>query len=209
MATHKRIYVTPSHIKKIFANMRRKGKDFSGRETPLFPTMVVSKAQNAFGVLVDPLYIADEAVTEEPSMQLKGCIQQRRGKLMIIDAMQDYLEKIEADQLLAERLQAKEQEELTIKERAKPFQQLLEKRRKFFDGEAIFEEQSAFGQCSETREEESSKRAGDELEQENAKKQKVDDDQEIAKLFRRGLLGLKVFLKLLLLRLELLLLSIN
>ncbi|GJX85552.1 hypothetical protein Tco_0336326 [Tanacetum coccineum] len=35
---------------------------------------------------------------------------------------------------------------------------------------------------SEIREEESSKRSGDELEQENAKKQKVDDDQEIAKL---------------------------
>ncbi|GJW75541.1 hypothetical protein Tco_0134911 [Tanacetum coccineum] len=35
---------------------------------------------------------------------------------------------------------------------------------------------------SETREESSSKRAGDELEQENAKKQKVDDDQEVAKM---------------------------
>ncbi|GJV48211.1 hypothetical protein Tco_1438423 [Tanacetum coccineum] len=42
MSSHKRIYVTPSHTKKIFANMRRQGKDFSGRETPLFPTMVVS-----------------------------------------------------------------------------------------------------------------------------------------------------------------------
>ncbi|GJT27222.1 hypothetical protein Tco_0907497 [Tanacetum coccineum] len=35
---------------------------------------------------------------------------------------------------------------------------------------------------SEIRKEESSKRAGDELEQENAKKQKVDDDQEIVEL---------------------------
>ncbi|GKB47721.1 hypothetical protein Tco_0898474 [Tanacetum coccineum] len=41
MAAHNRIYVTPSHTKKIFANMRRQGKDFSGRVTPLFPTMVV------------------------------------------------------------------------------------------------------------------------------------------------------------------------
>ncbi|GJU38712.1 hypothetical protein Tco_1191669 [Tanacetum coccineum] len=31
MATHNRIYIAPSHIKKIFANMRRQGKDFSGR----------------------------------------------------------------------------------------------------------------------------------------------------------------------------------
>ncbi|GJU10103.1 putative ribonuclease H-like domain-containing protein [Tanacetum coccineum] len=46
--THKRIYVTPSHTKKIFANMRRQGKDFSGRVTPLFPTMVV-QAQEEMG----------------------------------------------------------------------------------------------------------------------------------------------------------------
>ncbi|GJR16926.1 hypothetical protein Tco_0965453 [Tanacetum coccineum] len=31
MATHNRTYVAPSHTKKIFANMRRQGKDFSGR----------------------------------------------------------------------------------------------------------------------------------------------------------------------------------
>ncbi|GKD43249.1 hypothetical protein Tco_1267894 [Tanacetum coccineum] len=41
MSNHKRIYVTPSHTKKIFGNMRRVGKGFSGRDTPLFPTMMV------------------------------------------------------------------------------------------------------------------------------------------------------------------------
>ncbi|GKD17572.1 hypothetical protein Tco_1206730 [Tanacetum coccineum] len=41
MSSHKRIYVTPSHTKKIFRNMKRVGKGFFGRETPLFPTMVV------------------------------------------------------------------------------------------------------------------------------------------------------------------------
>ncbi|GJS12439.1 hypothetical protein Tco_0406911 [Tanacetum coccineum] len=41
MSNHKRIYVTPSHTKKIFGNMRRVGKGFSRRETPLFQTMVV------------------------------------------------------------------------------------------------------------------------------------------------------------------------
>ncbi|GJU39698.1 putative ribonuclease H-like domain-containing protein [Tanacetum coccineum] len=41
ISTYKRIYITPSHTKKIFGNMRRIGKDFSGRLTPLFPTMVV------------------------------------------------------------------------------------------------------------------------------------------------------------------------
>ncbi|GJV38844.1 putative ribonuclease H-like domain-containing protein [Tanacetum coccineum] len=41
MSTHNRIYVTPSHTKKIFGNIRRVGKGFFRRETPLFPTMVV------------------------------------------------------------------------------------------------------------------------------------------------------------------------
>ncbi|GKA35793.1 putative ribonuclease H-like domain-containing protein [Tanacetum coccineum] len=43
MSNHNRIYVTPSHTKKIFGNMRRVGKGFSGRETPLFQTMVVQE----------------------------------------------------------------------------------------------------------------------------------------------------------------------
>ncbi|GKE10543.1 hypothetical protein Tco_1414094 [Tanacetum coccineum] len=41
MPTHNRIYIVPSHTKKIFGNMRRVGKGFSGRETLLFQTMVV------------------------------------------------------------------------------------------------------------------------------------------------------------------------
>ncbi|GJX86756.1 hypothetical protein Tco_0337530 [Tanacetum coccineum] len=41
MPTHKRIYIAPSHTKKIFGNMRRVGKGFSRRDTPLFQTIVV------------------------------------------------------------------------------------------------------------------------------------------------------------------------
>ncbi|GJW64591.1 hypothetical protein Tco_0116475 [Tanacetum coccineum] len=50
--------------------------------------------------------------------------------------------KIEADQFLAERLQAREQEELTIKERAILFQQLLEKRRKHFAAKRVEEKRN-------------------------------------------------------------------
>ncbi|GJT59984.1 hypothetical protein Tco_1003517 [Tanacetum coccineum] len=56
MSNHKRIYATPSHTKKIFGNMRRVGKGFSRRETPLFPTMMV-QAYEEMG--------EDEAVYEE------------------------------------------------------------------------------------------------------------------------------------------------
>ncbi|GJY48608.1 putative ribonuclease H-like domain-containing protein [Tanacetum coccineum] len=48
MSNHKRIYVIPSHTKKIFGNMRRVGKGFSGRETPIFLIMMV-QAQEEMG----------------------------------------------------------------------------------------------------------------------------------------------------------------
>ncbi|GKE00252.1 hypothetical protein Tco_1388235 [Tanacetum coccineum] len=59
MENHSRIYIAPSHTKKIFANMRRQGKDFSGRVTPLFLTMMV-QAQEGMGEgsanLTDPYH---------------------------------------------------------------------------------------------------------------------------------------------------------
>ncbi|GJT29959.1 hypothetical protein Tco_0910234 [Tanacetum coccineum] len=45
MSHHKKIYVTPSHIKKIFANIKREGKGFSGTITPLFQTMMVQSQE--------------------------------------------------------------------------------------------------------------------------------------------------------------------
>ncbi|GKB66704.1 uncharacterized mitochondrial protein-like protein [Tanacetum coccineum] len=45
MSNHKRIYVTPSHTKKVFGNIKRKGKGFSGRVTSLIPTMMVQAQQ--------------------------------------------------------------------------------------------------------------------------------------------------------------------
>ncbi|GJV13107.1 hypothetical protein Tco_1354648 [Tanacetum coccineum] len=46
MSKHKGIYVTPSHTKKIFANIKREGKGFSGRITPLFQTMMVQASED-------------------------------------------------------------------------------------------------------------------------------------------------------------------
>ncbi|GKB14282.1 hypothetical protein Tco_0848205, partial [Tanacetum coccineum] len=46
MSHHKKIYVNPSHTKKIFANMRREGNEFFGRITPLFATMMVQPTQD-------------------------------------------------------------------------------------------------------------------------------------------------------------------
>ncbi|GKC52200.1 hypothetical protein Tco_1074945 [Tanacetum coccineum] len=73
MSNHKRIYVTPSHTKKVFGNMKREGKGFSGRVTPLFPTMMKkqkprkpkrkdTEAPQPSGPTTN---VADEAFTEE------------------------------------------------------------------------------------------------------------------------------------------------
>ncbi|GJR99262.1 hypothetical protein Tco_0315771 [Tanacetum coccineum] len=49
MTKHKEIYVTHSHTKKVFANMKREGKGFSGRVTPLFQTMMVPAQEKGEG----------------------------------------------------------------------------------------------------------------------------------------------------------------
>ncbi|GJS81004.1 ribonuclease H-like domain-containing protein [Tanacetum coccineum] len=85
-------------------------------------------------------------------------------------AWDDIQAKIDADYQLAERLQAQEQQELTIEEKS-TLTELVE-------GPKIEESSKK----AEVMEESSSKRAGDEIEQENVKKKKVDDDQESAKM---------------------------
>ncbi|GJR53790.1 hypothetical protein Tco_1404311 [Tanacetum coccineum] len=46
MSRHKGIYVIPSHTKKVFANMKRSGKGFFGKITPLFETMMVQATED-------------------------------------------------------------------------------------------------------------------------------------------------------------------
>ncbi|GJX73677.1 hypothetical protein Tco_0312272 [Tanacetum coccineum] len=158
---------------------------------------------------------------------------QDKGKEKMIEP--EHVKKLlKKDQLMlneevAQRLQAREQEELTIEERAKLFQQPLEKRRKHFaakraeekrnrpptrsqqkniictylknmDGKKVkdlknksfdsiqkmfdkaFKRVNIFVDFRTKLVEGSSKRAGDELEQESTKKQKMDDVKETAKV---------------------------
>ncbi|GJV71903.1 hypothetical protein Tco_1491898 [Tanacetum coccineum] len=46
MSKHKGVYVTHSHAKKVFANMKRPCKGFSGRVTPSFSTMMVQATKD-------------------------------------------------------------------------------------------------------------------------------------------------------------------
>ncbi|GKD13224.1 hypothetical protein Tco_1197631, partial [Tanacetum coccineum] len=177
-----------------------------------------------------------KAVTTAATTTTTAVTSPKAKGIVIQEQEQD---KVETDYELAQRLQAEEQEELTIKENSKLFQQLWEKRRKNFVAKRAEEKrnrppiktqqrsimctylknmagwkpkdlktksfatiQDLFDKAmkrvntfvdmdielvggsevraegSETREESSSKRAGDELEHEKAKKQKMDDDKE-------------------------------
>ncbi|GJS52418.1 hypothetical protein Tco_0625780 [Tanacetum coccineum] len=140
----------------------------------------------------------------------EACKGKDEANVALIKEWNDIQANIDADYQMAKQMQAKEQEELSIEEKSKLFVQLLEARKKHFavkraeekrnrpptraqqrsiiyekgkhlDTELV-EGNEVRADGSETREESSSKRAGDELEQEKAKKQKVDEDKEITKL---------------------------
>ncbi|GJW35672.1 hypothetical protein Tco_0058592 [Tanacetum coccineum] len=67
MSHHKKTYVNPSHTKKIFANMKREGKDFSRRVTPLFATMMVQANQEEGADSATPTDSHSTPIITQPS----------------------------------------------------------------------------------------------------------------------------------------------
>ncbi|GKC10806.1 hypothetical protein Tco_1007588, partial [Tanacetum coccineum] len=151
------------------------------------------------------------------------------ANVALTEEWDDIQAKIEADHELAQRLQAKEQEELSVEEKEKLFQQLLEKRRNHFAAKSAEEKRDKPPTQAQQRKimctylknmegkklkdlknksfnyiqkmfdkafkrvntfvdfradlvEGSSKRVGEELEQESTKKQKVDEDKDTTEL---------------------------
>ncbi|GJR92115.1 hypothetical protein Tco_0216126 [Tanacetum coccineum] len=137
---------------------------------------------------------------------------EEEANIALIESWDNTQAIMDIDRLLAERLQARKQEELTDEEKARLFVELLEERKKHFAAlraqekrnkppnkaqkkstmPTYLKDMAGYKQSqlknnskkdeAEMAQESSSKRAGDELEQEKAKKQKIDDDQEEAKL---------------------------
>nr|GEW50207.1 hypothetical protein [Tanacetum cinerariifolium] len=86
MSSHNRIYVPLFHTKKIFGNMIRVGKGFSGRETSLFLIMVV-QAQKEMGKdevvnkeMDDSLVRAANTASSLEAVQDSGNINKTRSK---------------------------------------------------------------------------------------------------------------------------------
>nr|GFB78051.1 hypothetical protein [Tanacetum cinerariifolium] len=94
---------------------------------------------------------------EEARLAKEKAQQEEEANIALINSCDDVQAKVKVDYLMAEKMQAEEQEHLTDAEKEKFFYEFLEQRRKFF-------------------------RAGDELEQEKVKKHKIYDDQEVAKM---------------------------
>ncbi|GJT14353.1 hypothetical protein Tco_0861395 [Tanacetum coccineum] len=69
---------------------------------------------------------------EEERLAREKVKKEKEANITLIETWDDIQAKIDVDHQLPERLQAQEQEELSVEEKATLFQQLLEKRRKHF-----------------------------------------------------------------------------
>ncbi|GJT39718.1 putative ribonuclease H-like domain-containing protein [Tanacetum coccineum] len=67
MSTHKKIFVNSFHTKKVFATMKRAGKDFSGRITPLFDTMMVQPVEEIGEDSDNPTNSTPIPIIDQPS----------------------------------------------------------------------------------------------------------------------------------------------
>ncbi|GJS70127.1 putative ribonuclease H-like domain-containing protein [Tanacetum coccineum] len=66
MSKHIGVYVTPSHTKNVFSNMKRPCKGFSGR-SPLFSTMIVQAAKDMGADLATPTDFHSTPIITQPS----------------------------------------------------------------------------------------------------------------------------------------------
>ncbi|GJU95272.1 hypothetical protein Tco_1320028 [Tanacetum coccineum] len=69
---------------------------------------------------------------EEERLAREKAKKEKEANITLTDEWDDIQAKVDADHELAQRLQAEEQEELSVEEKAKLFQQLLEQKKKYF-----------------------------------------------------------------------------
>ncbi|GJW94456.1 hypothetical protein Tco_0174128 [Tanacetum coccineum] len=92
----------------------------------------VSTGEEVFVAKQDVVKEVVEYKTQEERLAREKAKKEEEANIALIETWDDIQAKIDADHQLAKRMQAQEQEELSIEEKATLFQQLLEKRRKHF-----------------------------------------------------------------------------
>ncbi|GJW80566.1 putative ribonuclease H-like domain-containing protein [Tanacetum coccineum] len=148
------------------------------------------------GIVIQELAELDE----EERLVREKAKKEEEANIALIETWDDIQAKIDADHQLAERMHAQEKKDLSIKEKATLFQQLLKKRRKHFAAKRAEEKRNkppikaqqrkiiAFKRVNIFEDfrtelvEGKKKKAGTKLIQEIIKKQKVEDNKETTEL---------------------------
>ncbi|GKB77844.1 hypothetical protein Tco_0944739 [Tanacetum coccineum] len=86
MSTLKKIFVNPFHTKKVFANIKRAGKDFSRRITTLFDTMMVQASEEVGEDLDHPTDSTQIPIIDQPSTSSRPKKKQTSKKTQIKEA---------------------------------------------------------------------------------------------------------------------------
>nr|GEW31918.1 MAK10-like protein [Tanacetum cinerariifolium] len=238
MLKHKENYVTPSHTKKNFANMKRQGKDFSSKVIPLFETMMVQPQEDMGEDSKIPTDSHHTAIVTQPSTSSQPQQKQKfkKSKKRIIkaprlsdsthDVADEHVTTTSNDPLLSgtsTRVESSEDASLGDQEDASKQGRMIANLNadegvalvdetqgrndqdmfdtSIFDDEEVVAEKEwikAFVpmdtelvkgsekavEGSKKAQEGGSKRAADKLQQEDAKRQRIEEENESAKLKR-------------------------
>ncbi|GJX00186.1 hypothetical protein Tco_0184099, partial [Tanacetum coccineum] len=162
MTKHKEIYVTPSHTKKVFANMKIEGKGFLGKVTPLFQTMMVQALEElgeGSKIPTDPQHIQTIIQPSTSQLQKKQPRRKQRNQMCTyLKNMANYKHS---------QLKNKSFEEIHM---------LFDNTIKLVDSFVPIDSEVVEG--SKSQAEGSKKRTREELESDNSKKQKIDENVE-------------------------------
>ncbi|GJR52233.1 putative ribonuclease H-like domain-containing protein [Tanacetum coccineum] len=136
--------VTPAATTTTTAVIRPKAKGLVIQEQEQVSTPITSSKDKGKRIIVEEplkmkkkdqaLFAKQEAIRLQAQFDEEERLKREKeeANASLISQWNDIQDKVETDYELAQRLQAEEQEELTIEEKSKTFQQLLEKRRKHF-----------------------------------------------------------------------------
>ncbi|GJZ73810.1 hypothetical protein Tco_0637956 [Tanacetum coccineum] len=123
-----------------------------------------------------PLISKDKG-KEEQKLERK---QEEEANIALIESWENTQAMMEADRLLAERLQSKEREELTDEEKGKLIMELIKKKRKHFAALRAQEKRNKPPTKAQKRTQMSTylKHIGKEQQQESSKKQRMEEEKE-------------------------------
>ncbi|GJY07981.1 hypothetical protein Tco_0375035 [Tanacetum coccineum] len=125
---------------KVFSFMVKKGKHFSGKVTPLFSNMLVQPTEDEGEQSErpsEPKLARDEEMARkmqedwETEVERNRLAEEEATNAALIQDFDDIKARMEADRLLALRLQEEEREQFTVEERAKFIHDTITAQRRF------------------------------------------------------------------------------